>query len=170
MMISWIRQIALFFSFIFLQVWIFNKINLWGVATPLFYIYFIIKIPVNTNRNWGLFLAFLLGFFIDMFSYTRGFNTLACTVIGFIRPYALNFFSPRDGIEFGEPSVKNLGKGLFVRYVVFLTLLHHITLFCIESFSFFDPLHLLLRIAGSSILTIIFILIADRLTWEKTKS
>lgn len=170
MAVHWIRQIMLFFILVFLQVLIFNRIDIFGFATPLFYIYFILKLPVNLNRNIVLLLSFLIGFVIDLFSYTYGLNALACTLTGFIRHYAFLLFLPRELSEFNEPSIKNFGLNSFFKYVIFLVLIHHIVLFTTEALSLFDLKALLLRIAGSAILTVLLIFAAEGLNFSNLKN
>ncbi|MDL2243516.1 rod shape-determining protein MreD [Bacteroidales bacterium OttesenSCG-928-J19] len=159
-----IRQIVLFFLLVLLQVGLFNKIHLFGYATPILYVYFIIKLPVLLNRNWVILLSFLMGFCVDLFSYTLGLNMLACTLTGFARHYMLKLFTPRDLFESVIPSFSSFGKGLFMRYASALTLLHLIILYLTESFSFFHPIDLSWRIAGSTVLTLILIFTAESLS------
>ncbi|GBU07001.1 rod shape-determining protein MreD [Bacteroidales bacterium] len=154
---QWWRQVLLFIILVFLQVYIFNKIHILGFITPLLYIYFIIKLPTDMNRNVVLLLSFLLGFSIDFFNYSLGVHMLASTVAGFVRYYGLQLFSPRDLVNFCVPSINIFGTGLFLRYASFVVLLHQVVLFSVESFSLLDPLILFCRIAGSSVFTLLLI-------------
>jgi rod shape-determining protein MreD len=164
-----IRQLLLFFLLVFLQVWLFNKIHLWGFATPLVYIYFIIKLPVEMNRNLVLLLSAFLGLIIDLFTSTLGVNMLATIVVGFSRAGFLKLFAPRDLFEFYSPSFSTFGRILFLRYTYLTILLHQIVLFSVESFSLFDPVTLILRIAGSFILTTLLIIAFESIQFEKIK-
>ena len=65
-----IRFTLLFILLVFLQVWLFGNINLFGFATPLLYIYFLIKLPLRMNRNTIILLSVLMGFIIDIFGGT----------------------------------------------------------------------------------------------------
>jgi rod shape-determining protein MreD len=154
---SGIRQILLFILLVFLQVWLFNRIHLWGYATPLLYIYFILKLPGDMNRNLVMILSALIGLCVDLFEYTLGLNMLACVVIGFMRYYFLKLFAPRDIFESLIPSFNSFGQSLFLRYAVAMTFLFLVILVVVESLSLFDPLTLTFRIAGSFILTMLLI-------------
>ena len=165
----WVRQILLFILLVFLQVMLFNKIHLFGFATPLLYIYFAIKLPIDMSRNAVVALAALMGLLIDIFSYTLGLNMLAMTVMGFSRFYLLKLFGPRDVFEANVPSFSTFGKPLFLRYTASMTLCHHIILFTTESLSLFDPLMLLLRIVGSFILTMILIFAFEIINFDFLK-
>ena len=152
-----IRRFFQFILLILLQITLFDKIYLFGYAVPLLYIYFIIKLPGNMNHSRVLFLSATLGLCVDWFNCTLGMNMLACVVIGGFRNIFLDWLAPRDLFEDYTPSFHLFGVWPFLRYVSIMTLLHHTILFISESLSFFDPLALFFRIAGSVILTIILI-------------
>ena len=144
---SWLRYFFLFIVVVFLQVTIGNSIHLLGVAIPFLYIYFII------------------GLVIDIFSNTPGMNALACTVVAFLRKPILNLYTPRgEDYSESEPSIRNFGMSLFVRYVLTFSLCFCTLLFVIESFSFFDIGRLIVRVLASTILTFLVILGMDSLT------
>jgi len=150
----------LFFLFVllaFLQVWLFNDIHLFGFATPLFYIYFLIKLPINMNRSGALLLSALLGLTIDVFSSTLGLNLIVMVILGFLRYYILKLFVPRDVFEETIPSFSSFGKFVFLRYAGVITLIQVFLLYSIESFSLFTPLLLFLRITGSFVVTFLLI-------------
>ena len=152
-----IGRFFLFILLVLLQITLFDKIYLFGYATPLLYIYFIIKLPGNINRNLILFLSAILGLCIDWFNCTLGMNMLACVSIGFCRLFFLNWQAPRDLFEDYIPSVYSFGMWPFLRYVFIMTVFHHTILFTSEALSLFDPFALFFRIAGSVILTILLI-------------
>jgi rod shape-determining protein MreD len=110
------------------------------------------------NRNPVMFLSFVLGLFIDAFSYTLGMYAIAATIAGFSRIYSLNLFVPRDMPNEYIPSVKSLGFASYFKYAGSIVLLHHMVYFFVESLSLFDPVGLFLRIAGSFFLSMIVIL------------
>jgi len=152
-----IYLIFLFIILVFLQVWLFGNIHLFGLATPLVYIYFLIKLPINMNRNAVLGLSALLGFILDIFSGTLGLTMFVMTIAGFLRYYLLKLFAPRDIFDDSTPSFDTLGKLMFIRYAGTITLIHIFLLYSIESFSLFTPLLLFLRIISSFIITILLI-------------
>ena len=145
---SWLRYFFLFIVVVFLQVTIGNSIHLLGVAIPFLYIYFIIRLPLSLSVNWTLTLAFM-----------------ACTVVAFLRKPILNLYTPRgEDYSESEPSIRNFGMSLFVRYVLTFSLCFCTLLFVIESFSFFDIGRLIVRVLASTILTFLVILGMDSLT------
>ncbi len=169
MVVNWIRQIGLFLILILLQVWVFNQIHLFGVAIPLVYIYFVIKLPSEMNRSLVLALSFFLGLTIDMFSYTLGMSALASTAAGFSRYYSLKLFSPRDMPDIYIPSIRTLGVPVFLRYAGAVVLLHQVIYFITESLSMFDIVALLLKMAGSFILTMLLIFALESIHFDFLK-
>ena len=160
--------IGRFFLFIVLmltQITLFDKIHLFGYATPLLYIYFIIKLPGNMNRNLVMFLSAILGLCVDGFNCTLGMNMLACVSIGFFRSFFLDWQAPRDLYDEYVPSSHLFGVWPFLRYAFIMTLFHQIILFTTESLSFFDPLALLFRIVGSVIITILLIFACESINF-----
>ena len=152
-----LQLISLFFLLVFLQIWLFNNIRLFGFATPLLCIYFLIKLPINMNRNIVTLLSVLLGFTIDIFGSTLGLSMTALVITGFLRYYLLRLFTPRDVLGDCSPSFSAFGKYFFMRYAATITLTYVFLLHTIESFSLFNPLLLFLRIIGSFTLTILLI-------------
>ena len=160
---NWLKYSLLFVLIVMLQIWILNKIHLFGFATPLFYTYFILKLPANMGRNPLIITAWFLGLVIDLFTYTWGFNMLACTVMGFSRYYILDAFAPRGMANSFIPSSETFGLSLFMRYAAVLVVFHHIVLFTVESFTFFNIVALVSGIAGSAILTLLLIFGTEQL-------
>jgi rod shape-determining protein MreD len=161
-----IRLFLLFIFLVFLQVWLFNNIHLFGLATPLLYIYFLIKLPISINRNSVLLLSALLGLIIDIFGSTLGLNMLATLITGFLNYYLLKLFAPRDTFDDNNPSFDTFGKFLFMRYAGTITLIQITLLYLIESFSLFNLGLLILRIAGSFVLTILLIFAFETIKFE----
>ena len=158
------KQISLFILLIFLQILLFNKIHLIGYATPLPYIYILLKLPIGMSRNIVLLIAAFTGLMLDIFGFTLGLHMLACIVVGFLRYYLLRIFTPRDILGSLSPSFTTFDKGLFLRYAGIFTLTHHFVLFTTEHFSFVDPLNLVFKIAGSFVVTMIFIYALENIT------
>lgn len=163
---SIVRQIALFVSLVLLQVLILNQIFFLGYATPFFYIYFIIKLPVATNRNLVVLLGFLMGMTIDLFCNTLGVNAAAITFAAFLRLPIQKLFFEREDFEHLKPKLSVLG-GSFIKYAVAMILIHHITLILIESFSYSDIVTIGLRILFSSVLTFILLFAVESLSIKK---
>jgi len=168
-----IRFIILFIVLVLLQVLVLNRISFLGYAVPFAYIYFVLKLPVEFNRNLTVLIGFLLGFVIDLFCNTPGINAASTTLISFLRRPVQNLFFSTEDYDGQTPSISLLG-GAFMKTAVFLTIIHHIVLILTESFSIFNIKLVLLRIVLSAILTIILIFafegfsLKKRNSWQKT--
>ncbi|MDR0961109.1 MAG: rod shape-determining protein MreD [Mediterranea sp.] len=154
MLVSNLYRIGWFVGLVLIQVLVLNNIHLFGVATPLLYIYLLLKFESGTSRNGMMLWAFLLGFVVDVFSDTMGMNIIASVMLAFCQPTFLMLFVPRDMVDNIVPSAKSMGFLPFFKYVTICVLVHHTTLFMVEFFSFAHLGLLLLRIITSSLLTI----------------
>lgn len=165
---SVVKFTAMFICLVLLQVLVLNKISFLGYAIPFFYIYFIIKLPINLNRSLITFLGFLLGFSIDIFCSTPGINAAATTLIAFLNRPIQNMFFATDDYDKLEPRFSMLGAG-FIKYVVVLVLMHNIALVAIESFSFFNLTMILYRVLLSTLITSILIIAFEGLSLKAKK-
>ena len=165
-----LRGSIYFVVLVLIQVLILNNIHFLRIATPFLYLYFILKIPVGTSQTQVVFLSFLMGLVIDTFTNTPGMHAAACTFAGFCRQPLINLFIGKELPEGIYPSYRTFGYGGFFRYTLVFVLIHQVALFLIESFTFFDPLFLALRIGASAITTTLLICIVEAFNIESQKS
>jgi len=168
MVINLLKYSLVFVVSVLLQVLFFNNILIARVITPFFYVLFILLLPFYTPRVLLLFLSFILGLTIDIFTNTPGVHASACLLTGFARPGILQLISSRETLEsVSEPRVRNMGFQWFAGYTSFLVIVHHMFLFFIEAFTF-DGFHItLIRIILSSVLSIGLILLSQFLIFRK---
>lgn len=152
------NRIAWFVGLALVQVLFLNNICLFGWATPFVYVYLILTLDKDIDRNALMAIAFLLGFTVDIFSNTPGVNAGASVLVAFLRPGLLQLFSPRGEYENFEPGIYTLGFGAFVRYAVVMVLFHHMMLFALETFSLEHLGFLLLRVLWSTSLTMMMVI------------
>lgn len=165
-----LRHLLRFLLLISLQILILNNIQLGTFINPFLYILFLLWLPVNMPKLLSLPIALLTGLTIDMFQNTPGMHAAACLLMIYVRPYWLKMIAPRDGYDIEtEPSIKKLGFAWYMAYASLLVFAHHFFLFYIEVFRFSEFFDTLTRIALSSILTLLLIIIAQYLT-SKPKS
>ncbi|MBM6674584.1 rod shape-determining protein MreD [Marseilla massiliensis] len=159
-----IEVIRHFFTFIILcivQVLVLNHIELFGCATPFLYVYFIMLFRRGFPRWAVLLWSFFLGIFIDMFSNTPGVAASSATFIGLLQPYLLNLFAPRDSSDDMMPTMKSLGVARYVYYTIICVFIFNLLFFTVEMFSFFNWLQWALNICGSTVLTVVLILVIE---------
>jgi rod shape-determining protein MreD len=147
---------------ILLQVLLFNNIMFSGYVNPYVYIMIILLLPVEIPSWFLLIISFGTGLVIDIFSGTIGMHTASTVLAGFSRPYVLRYIAPRDGYESGDsPSMALYGARWFLIYTLIIVLIHHLSLFYLEVFSFTDFFRTLLRVILSSGFTVIFVLLLE---------
>ena len=167
--VSIFKEILLFVILVLLQVLLLNRIAVFGLAVPILYIYFLIKLPYGRNRFYVIVSGFLLGIVIDIFLNTPGMNAAATTITATLRSMVLNLFYPKNEYEDLVPGI-HTSTAAFVKFTVIMVLLHQTLLFFIEAFTLFNLTSTLIRIGSSSILTIVLILALDSLSIRREKS
>ena len=90
-----LKYFGLFVLLVLLQEFFFSNIQLSGFINPYVYVLFVLMLPMKTPRWILLTTAFLLGLSVDLFADTLGFHTFATTLIAFVRPDVINFFTNR---------------------------------------------------------------------------
>lgn len=164
MNIDTFKNIFILILLVLVQGLLLNHIHLFGYATPLLAVYFILRFPRNNPKWANLLWSFTLGIGIDMFGNTPGLNTTSLTFIGMLQPYVLSIFLNRESAEDLKPSPSTLGWNKFLLYATILTLTYTFLLFTFEAFNFFNPIPWALSIVGSFILTIILIAATENLS------
>lgn len=166
---SVVGYIFWFIILILLQVSVFNRIAIFGYATPFLFLYFILKLPTTLSANRVMTLSFAMGLIIDIFSNTPGMCALAAVSVAFVRRSFIALVLQRGNEEVTLiPSFRTFGSEYFSVYAFSIVLLFCILVFVIEAFSFFSPLVLILRILSSAVLTFVLILALESLNWKKT--
>ncbi|MFT5846005.1 MAG: rod shape-determining protein MreD [Psychroserpens sp.] len=149
-----INNIIRFVILILAQVLVFSNINFMGSINPYPYILFILLFPANNNRTLFIFLSFILGLFVDLFSNSGGVHAAACVTIAFIRPPVLKFafgmVYEHQSIKFNNTEFRNR-----VIYFSILIVIHHFIMFLMEIFNISNILLVLQKTLFSSIFTII---------------
>ena len=157
------RRLLLYAVLVLAQALVLNHIHLFGYATPLLYVYFVVSFPRNYPK-WGILLwSFLLGLNVDAFSNTPGVAASAMTLIGLLQPYVLELFMQRDSEDDFQPSINSMGSGKYVYFTLLLIFIYCIVFFTVEMFTFFNWLQWILNILTSTLLSLLFIVVIDSL-------
>ncbi|HLW10040.1 MAG TPA: rod shape-determining protein MreD [Fermentimonas sp.] len=169
MKIRYIQEVFIFILLILLQVLLLNRINVFGYASPVLYIYFILKLPFGRSLFFTIISGFLIGLIIDVFLNTPGMNAAATTIVATFRKPILNLFYDREIFDEFVPGM-NTGASQFVKLTVFTVLLHLTLLFFIESFTLFNAVDTFFRVLASSVISILIIISMDGLIYRKKSS
>jgi len=153
------KYIIHFILLILIQLLVVNNIQVNSYINPFMYILIILILPFDINKSLLLFLGFLTGLTIDIFSDTYGIHAAATTLLAFIRPTLLNILSSKEAYEAGtSPDINIYGFSWFLKYLIIATFIHHTCLFILEIFSFNNFLHTTGKIFANLVSTIIAML------------
>lgn len=157
-----------FFVLVLVQVLILNNINFLGYINPYIYILFIILYPVKNSRTLFIFLSFLLGLSVDLFTDSGGVHAGASVFIAFIRPPILKF---SFGTIYENQTIKfaQTEPGNRLIYFSMLTVIHHFIMFSLEIFNMSDIILIFQKTLFSSIFTILLCLLITVLFSKKPR-
>lgn len=164
---STLINIRNFILLTFVQVLIFSHIHLFGYATAYIYLIFLLKMPRHTSRNALLMWGFLFGLAVDMFSNTPGINAAAATAMGFARNAFLATFTHKGMPEDFVPGAKSLKWGSYLIYSLMCIVLFYTILFILELFTISNIVPLLISIASSTLLTMLFVVVTECFSFRK---
>ena len=152
-----IRQIILFFIYVFIQAFFAKNMELFGIAFCFIYINYLLIFPLDIDKVIFLLIGFALGFVVDIFYDTLGIHTAACVLIAYIRPFLIRFMSSKQ--ELFAISIKEAGIRWFFTYSLTLVSIHHLILFILQRFNFQMLGGTLLKTVGSTALTVFMVFI-----------
>src|SRR5512133_585173 len=165
---NFLRYTGVFVLLVLLQLLVFNNIQFSGYINPYVYVMLIIILPLSMPSWVVLIIAFLAGFIIDAFSGTMGVHTFASVMAGFVRPWVISINMTHEAADPDiSPSVRNSGLRWFLMFSLMIVLVHHLSLFYVEVFSFSGFFRTLLRVLVSTLFTTFFIVILDMIGWRR---
>jgi len=161
--LAWIRNLVSFVVLLLVQVLICNHIRIFGCATPLLYVYFVLPMKRDFPK-WTLLLwCFGLGLSVDMFTNTPGVAAASMTLVGLIQPYLLNLFVPRDSPDDFMPTFKSLGVVKYMYYSAILVIVYCLVFYSLEVFNFYNWLQWACCVGGSVVLTLVLVWVIENL-------
>jgi rod shape-determining protein MreD len=141
------------------QVLIFSNIKFSPFVNVYVYPLFILLLPFDTPRWLLLLLGFITGLSLDFFLGSLGMHAAGCLLIAYLRPALISIITPKGADFEVEPNIHLQGATWFLVYCGLATLIHHTCYFMIESWTFYNPLIAVLRIALSSAFSVLFMII-----------
>ena len=98
-----------------------------------------------------------VGLVMDVFCNSLGIHTAACILLMFIRPYLLGgILNDKDRLN-EQISLHATGMEAFLKYIVTLVLIHHLTVFMLAAWSLTHIGFVLEETLVSSLITILII-------------
>lgn len=149
-------DILIIVMLIALQIFVLNRITLFGKFTPVIYPVFVMFYPFFRNRYQFLALSFLLGLGIDAFLYTWGINAFATTIIAYFRTLIFRTSTDTSTDFF---SFQSLQWSQYLFFIFSSIFLHQFLVQNIEFFKLSRFFEVLLNIVITSGISFIFILL-----------
>lgn len=138
------------------QIFILNRITLFGKFTPVMYPVFVMFYPFFRNRYVFLTLSFFLGLGIDAFLGTWGINAFATTTLAYFRTIIFRTSTDTSTDFF---SFDSLQWSQFLFFIVSSIFLHQLLVQYVEFFKFSRFFEILLNILATTGISFFFILI-----------
>ena len=139
-----------------LQIFVLNRITLFGKYTPVLYPVFVMFYPFFRNKYQFLALSFILGLGIDAFLYTWGINAFATVTIAYFRTVIFRTSTDTSTDFFSFQSLQWTQFLLFIFMSIFL---HQVLVQYLEIFKFSKFFDIFLNVLATSAISFIFIFI-----------
>lgn len=126
-----------FVVYLLAQVMLFRQLVLFNTAFCFLYVAFVLMLPIETNNLALMFIAFVMGFLVDVFYDSLGLHTMSLVLIAYLRNYWLVTITPQGGYDAREgPTLAANGLQWFLVYTLPLLFIHHFVLFFTEAGGF----------------------------------
>ena len=149
-----------FIFLVLIQGLIFNNFDFFDIYDPYVCIVFIITFPIKVNKITFMIISFIFGFVLDLYTNTLGINAAACLSIAFLRSYILSFvfgsFYDPHGIKLIKNYVLESTFSQKFLYISSIILIHHLTLFSLETFSLEFISLVIIKTIINSLISLIF--------------
>lgn len=166
-----IIKIMSFFGYVLAQVLLFNKMVLFGKGFAFIYVGFLLTFPFELGVISAMFIGFVTGISIDVFSNTLGIHASASIVLMYVRPYFLKIFTPHGGYPLGaKPTPNFMGFNWFATYAIILIFIHHTWLFLVEAGGFQLFFYTLQKIIFSTFFTFSIVTLIQYLFAKKASN
>jgi hypothetical protein len=151
-----VTDILMIVLLIALQIFVLNRITLFGKYTPVLYPVFVMFYPFFRNKFQFLALSFLLGLGIDSFLYTWGINDFATVIIAYFRTLIFRTSTDTSTDFF---SFQSLQWSQYLFFIFSSIFLHQFLVQSIEFFKLSRSFEILMNILATSAISFIFILL-----------
>ncbi|NKI26051.1 rod shape-determining protein MreD [Arenibacter sp. 6A1] len=159
---SYLINTTRFILLILVQVLVFNRLNFFGYINPMVYILFLYWYPLTQNRSLFIFISFLLGLMVDIFSDTMAIHAASTVTLAYLRPTIMRFCF---GVNFELQNFKltNTNRAQRITCLALMIVIHHFVFFNLEIFSYENVLLILKKVSSISLATLIMSLLLGSL-------
>jgi len=155
---EWTKQFGRYIIVMLLQILLFDQLQLWGACHPYVYIVCLLMMPITLPHSADMIIGAAAGLVMDIFCNSMGVHMASCILLMFVRPYLLGaVVNDKDRLN-EQISLRSIGMEAFIKYVVILVLLHHLTVFSLAAWSWSHIGFVLMETVISSIVTVLIII------------
>lgn len=161
-----ISKVTLALIIIALQSLVLNHIHIYGYATPIICVYFLLTLPLNTGMVSKLLWAFCLGMVQDALANTPGAMAATMTLMAMLHSPLLIVIGGQDKLDKDEdtvPSIKSLGQFPFLRYTAVALLIQNTVFYLLMTFNFASFTDTAINILGSTVLSFFIIWFIEKI-------
>lgn len=151
-----LTDILLIALLVAVQIFVLNRITLFGKYTPVMYPVFVLFYPFFRNRYIFLALSFFLGLSIDAFLGTWGINAFATTMLAYFRTLIFRT-STETSTDFF--SFQSLQWSQFLLFIFTSIFLHQFIVQYIEFFKLSRIVENFLNVLATSVISFFLILV-----------
>lgn len=159
----WRRNLIRIIFILGIQVLLLKRVSLtlgdFNYVHLTIYALIIALLPFGTNRSLLIFIAFLIGLFVDVFYKTVGVHAGATVLIAFLRYYILQVISPRDGYKREALTPYKYGIPWFLSFMAILLFIHLVAIYSLEAFSLVYIKEIILRSVFSFLASLFIVMI-----------
>lgn len=153
---TFFTDILMIIFLIALQIFVLNRITIFGKYTPVLYPVFILFFPFFRNKYQLLLMSFVIGLGIDAFLYTWGINAFASTLIAYFRTVIFRS-STETSTDFF--SFQSLQWSQFLLYIFSGIFFHQLLVQYLEFFKFSNFFETFVNVLVTSLISFVFILL-----------
>jgi hypothetical protein len=132
---------------------------LWQHSSIFIYPVVVLLLPIRMSKHYVTMLGFIIGLIIDMFYDTVGVHAFALTATAYARGLLLGYLEPRGGYTLNmSPTRHSMGINWLMIYTSIAFLVHTLTYYVIEIFTFVYFGEILLKTLLSFLLSMLVVI------------
>lgn len=170
-MAVFLRRLWWCVALLLLQILLLDRVNLWGIVTPLAFFYPILIMDSDVSPASRMLWGFAIGLVADIFVNTPGVQAASLSLLAYAQPFILKLYISFDRRENINPGIASMTFGSYMLYVVTGSLLFNFLTTLFGTSTTLGLLSILLKIVlGTVMSSVIFMLIELTVRTKRRKS
>lgn len=145
------------FLYVFFQIFLFNELEIFGLAVPHVFLLFLLLLPLSISRANIYLIAFFLGFTLDILTSgaITGIQAFSCVFIVGIRDGLASILSSSNFRNLEDLDFKAQNGIWYLGYLLPLIFVHQMIIHFMEALSFQNFFYKFLQIGVGTVFTFI---------------